>query len=77
MVQYYVRYHQIAHPLLWLMTPILAPPTKPHRAHPQCRVGTSANKGSLGGELLGHGRSRQRYSTLCYIQQNCRLEILC
>ena len=38
----------------------LAPPIKPHRAHPQSRGGTSANKGSLGGELLGHGRSRQR-----------------
>ena len=63
MVQYYVRYHQIAHPLLWLMTPILAQPTKPHRVHPQSRGGTSANKGSIGGELLGHGRSRQRYST--------------
>ena len=40
------------------MTPILAPPIKPHRAHPQYRGGTLANKGSLGGELLGHGRRR-------------------
>ena len=42
------------------MTPILAPPTKPHRAHPHSRGGTLANKGSLGGELLGHGRGRQQ-----------------
>ena len=46
---------QVLHPLMWLMTPVLAPPTKPQRTHLNFRGGTSVNMDQLGSELLGHG----------------------
>ena len=46
---------QVLHTLMWLMTPVLAPPTTPQQTHPHFREGTSVNMDQLGGELLGHG----------------------
>ena len=44
--------------LMWLMTPLLAPPIKPQRTHLHFRGSTSVNMDHQGGELLGHGLAR-------------------
>ena len=46
---------QVLQPLMWPMTPLLAPPTKPQRTHPRFGGGTSVNMEQLGGELPGRG----------------------
>ena len=46
---------QVLQPLMWPMTPLLAPPTKPQWTHPRFRGGTSVNMEQLGGELPGRG----------------------
>ena len=51
MVQYCTNISQLPRPLMWQMTPLLAPPIKPHRAYPHFRGGTLANKGSVAASL--------------------------
>ena len=51
MVQYCMSISQLPRPLMRQMTPLLALPIKPHRAHPHFRGGTLANKGSVAASL--------------------------